>query len=83
MAQGAQLATDATVYNEVRSQAAKMGADAVIIAGQERRQYAAFPGIATFNQRNSANYGQASGFAMGPSSFSGTHITGIAIKFTR
>jgi len=36
-AQGAQAATDATVYNEVRSQAAELGADAVIILGQERR----------------------------------------------
>src|SRR5262249_9488945 len=44
-AQGAQAATDATVYNEVRSQAAKLGADAVIIQGQERRAYANLPGI--------------------------------------
>ena len=39
-AQGAQAATDdATIYSEVRSQAAKLGADAVIILGQEQRGY--------------------------------------------
>jgi len=113
-AQGAQLATDATVFEEVRSQAAKLGADAVIIAGQDRRAYATLPGFVNVSQNTTSQgstdfrgsayassptpystsvYGsgqatyqgssmtQTSGVISGPSTYEGTHVTGIAIKF--
>jgi hypothetical protein len=47
--QGAQLASDATVYKELQSQAAKLGADAVPIVSSGMRQYAAMPGFANYN----------------------------------
>lgn len=94
MAQGAQLATDATAIEEVRSQAAKLGADAVIIAGMQRRAYASMPGMVNI-QSNSSVYGnvnpyggfnahgntQTTGIVSGPRTFTGTHVTGVAIKF--
>ena len=93
MAQGAQLATDATAMEEVRSQAAKLGADAVIVSGMERRAYAMMPGIVNLDTRTQAagtlsgnqfsGYGntQTTGFFSGPRTFTGTHVTGVAIKF--
>jgi hypothetical protein len=85
--QGAQLASDATVYHELQSQAAKLGADAVLIVSSGMRQYAAMPGFATYNAFGGSNlYGNlnfingyaqyhATGFAMGPQSAVATSAT--------
>ena len=90
--QGAQLASDATVYHELQSQAAKLGADAVLIVSSGMRQYAAMPGFATYNAFGGGNlYGNpnfingyaqyhATGFAMGPQSFVGLNVQGVALK---
>ena len=90
--QGAQLASDATVYEELQSQAAKLGADAVLIVSSGMRQYAAMPGFATYNAYGNGNlYGnnqfinghaqyRATGLAMGPQSFVGLNIQGLALK---
>ena len=81
-AQGAEAATDATVYNEVRSQAAKVGADAVIILGQERRGYFNAPGFVNLQQNTQAR-GSMYGNSFG-GTYSGnarTQTSGIAIKF--
>jgi hypothetical protein len=43
------VASDATVYSELQSQAAKLGADAVLVVSTGMKQYASFPGIATYN----------------------------------
>jgi hypothetical protein len=42
--QGAQLASDATTYAELQNQAAKLGADAVVIFSAGQKRYAYFPG---------------------------------------
>lgn len=94
MAQGAQLATDATAIEEVRSQAAKLGADAVIISGMERRTYFNAPGyvntqqqtnvygqVNPYGQFNAQANSQTTGVFSGPQEIAGTHVTGIAIKF--
>jgi hypothetical protein len=47
--QGAQVASDATVYSELQSQAAKLGAEAVLVVSGGMKQYGSFPGIATYN----------------------------------
>jgi hypothetical protein len=90
--QGAQLASDATVYHELQSQAARLGADAVLIVSSGMRQYAAMPGFATYNAFGGSNlYGnpsfingsaqyRATGFAMGPQSFVGLNVQGVALK---
>jgi hypothetical protein len=90
--QGAQLASDATVYKELQSQAAKLAADAVLIVSSGMRQYAAMPGFATYNAYGNGNlYGnnhfinghaqyRATGLAMGPQSFVGLNIQGLALK---
>ena len=90
--QGAQLASDATVYHELQSQAAKLGADAVLIVSSGMKQYAAMPGFATYNAFGAGNlYGNpyffngyaqyhASGFAMGPQSFVGLNVQGVALR---
>ena len=92
--QGAQLASDATVYKELQHQAAVLGADAVVIVSSGMRQYAAMPAFATYNAFGQGNlfgnnYGysgaahfQANGFAMGPQSFVGLNVQGIALKRT-
>jgi hypothetical protein len=94
MAQGAQLATDATAIEEVRSQAAKLGADAVIISGMDRRAYAHVPGFVNvqtqsnaygnvnpYGQFNAYGNTQTTGIVTGPRTLTGTHVTGVAIKF--
>lgn len=85
---GAQVASDATVYKELQSQAARLGADAVLVISSEQKQG---PAIATYNAFGSANlYGnenfvtgnatyQATGFAVGPQSI-GLSVRGIALK---
>ena len=86
------LASDATVYKELQSQAAKLGADAVLIVSSGMRQYAAMPGFGTYNAYGNGNlYGnnqfinghaqyRATGLAMGPQSFVGLNIQGLALK---
>jgi hypothetical protein len=90
--QGAQLASDATTYAELQSQAAKLGADAVLIISSGMRQYAAMPGFATYNAFGQGNLSgdytgfngsalyRASGFAMGPQRFIGLNVQGLALK---
>jgi hypothetical protein len=90
--QGAQLASDAAVYHELQHQASVLGADAVLIMSSGMRQYAAMPGFATYNAFGQGNlygnnYGftgaahyQATGFAMGPQSFVGLNVQGVALK---
>ena len=90
--QGAQLASGATVYHELQSQAAKLGVDAVLIVSSGMRQYAAMPGFATYNAFGAGNlYGNpnfingnaqyhATAFAMGPQSFVGLNVQGVALK---
>jgi uncharacterized protein YbjQ (UPF0145 family) len=43
------VASDATVYSELQGQAAKLGADAVLVVSGGMKQYGSFPGIATYN----------------------------------
>lgn len=85
---GAQVASDATVYAELQSQAAKLGADAVLIVLPGTKQYAASPEIARYNA-NGGLYGnnalpggryQATGSAVGPQSYVGSSAQGIALK---
>ena len=86
--QGAQVASDATVYSELQSQAAKLGADAVLVVSGGMKQYGSFPGIATYNANgnlygNNALVGgryQAAGVAIGPQSYVGLNVQGIALK---
>ena len=90
--QGAQLASDATTYSELQSQAAKLGADAVVIISSGMRAYASAPGFAISNASAFGNgyvnqfggqfsFGaQANGFAMGPRTFVGLNLQGIALK---
>jgi hypothetical protein len=86
--QGAQVASDATVYSELQSQAAKLGADAVLVVSAGMKQYAAFPGVTTYNANgnlygNNAFVGgryQATGLAVGPQSYVGLNVQGIALK---
>jgi len=90
--QGAQVASDATVYKELQSQAAKLGADAVLVVSSGMKQYASFPGFATYNAFGSGNlYGnqnffsgnalyRVNGFAMGPQSFVGLNVQGVALR---
>jgi hypothetical protein len=92
--QGAQIASDATVYQELQHQAAVLGADAVLIVSSGMRQYAAMPGFATYNAFGQGNlfgnnfgitgaaHYQATGFAMGPQRFVGLNVQGIALKRT-
>ena len=92
--QGAQVASDATVYQELQHQAAVLGAAAVLIISSGMRQYAAMPGFATYNAFGQGNlYGnyagfngaahyQATGFAIGPQRFVGLNVQGIALKRT-
>jgi hypothetical protein len=90
--QGAQVASDATVYKELQSQAAKLGADAVLIISSGMRQYAYMPGMSTYNAYGGANiYGnnqwvggnaryQANAVSIGPHAFVGLNVQGIALK---
>jgi hypothetical protein len=92
--QGAQIASDATVYQELQHQAAVLGADAVLIVSSGMRQYAAMPGFATYNAFGQGNvfgnnFGivgasqfQTTGFAMGPQRFVGLNVQGVALKRT-
>jgi hypothetical protein len=59
--QGAQVASDATVYHELQSQGAKLGEDAVLIVSSGMRQYAAMPDFATYNAFGACNLCGASG----------------------
>jgi hypothetical protein len=86
--QGAQLASDATTYAELQSQAAKLGADAVVIFSVGQKQYASFPGFATYNGNvfgqgfgNGLQFGaHANGFAVGPQSFVGLNLQGNSLE---
>jgi hypothetical protein len=67
--QGAQIASDATVYQELQHQAAVLGADAVLIISSGMRQYAAMPGFATYNAFGQGNvFGNNFGI-VGPPNF--------------
>jgi hypothetical protein len=82
------VASDATVYSELQGQAAKLGADAVLVVSGGMKQYGSFPGIATYNANgnlygNNALVGgryQAAGVAIAPHSYVGLNVQGIALK---
>src|SRR5258708_8041232 len=83
-----QVASDATVYSELQSQAAKLGADAVLVVSAGMKQYASFPGVATYNANgnlygNGAFLGghyQATGTAIVPQSYVGLNVQCIPLK---